>query len=190
MLKTMTKEDFDLLAKGSDRKYYNGRWNYYKAVIDLVKELNPMSVLEIGPSRKTIVNQSDIMINPIEDKYGRPESKVGTTVLFNATEKPWPIDDKKYDLVIALQVWEHLTNKQTRAFREVMRVSKMAILSFPYLWDCPFKENHRFDHHMIDDELIADWTLNVKPEKVIMIPKSGDEIGKWEKKIYFWKFDD
>lgn len=189
MIRTMKKEDFDLLLNGPDKEYYLGRWNYYKEVIDLVNQINPASVLELGPGRCSIVDSSDIMINPVLDRYGRPENNVSNAILFNATEKPWSIEDKKYDLFIALQVWEHLSNKQARAFREVMRISKMAILSFSYKWDCPFQENHKSDHHMIDDELIGDWTLNIKPEKVLIIPKTGDAIGQWSKIIYFWKFD-
>lgn len=59
--------------------------------------------------------------------------------LHDATITPCPIEDKAYDLLIALQVWEHLEGKQQDVFKEVMRVSKMAILSFPYKWktSCP-----------------------------------------------------
>jgi hypothetical protein len=159
----MNEKDFLVLMKGQYKEYCEGRWNYYEAVINLVKEIKPLKVLEIGPGKSTIVKKSDIMINPIEDKYGRPDFEYSKSIIFNATEKPWPIKDKEYDLIIALQVWEHLTNKQSRAFREVIRTSKKAILSFPYLWDCHFKDNHRFDHHMIDEEIISDWTSNVKP---------------------------
>jgi hypothetical protein len=50
-------------------------------------------------------------------------------------------------------------------FREVMRISKMAILSFPYHWEGgEEKPNHRA-HRDIDRQLIEDWTLNIKPEK-------------------------
>lgn len=77
------------------------------------------------------------MMKPEDDVWGRPVNPIGKVIQHNATEKPWPIANKQYDLFIALQVWERLDNKQSRAFREVMRVSRAAILSFPYLWDYP-----------------------------------------------------
>ena len=75
-----------------------------------------------------------------------------------AAEKPWPVVDKQYDLFIALQVWEHLSNNQSRAFREVMRISKAVVLSFPYNWDCPENNANYPEYHDIDEELIAGWT--------------------------------
>ena len=128
------------------------------------------------------------MVKPKEDGWGRPEDLKGKIYYHNATEKPWPIGDKEYDLFLALQVWEHLSNKQTRAFREVIRISKMAILSFPYKWEIP-KENANYpEHHQIDEELLEDWTFNIKPERIIKVPGTGDKISKGPRIIYFWKF--
>ena len=96
------------------------------------------------------------------------------TYLWDARNTPWPIEDKKYDLFIALQVWEHLGDKQGDAFREVMRISRMAILSFPLGWNCPGD-----CHHNITKEKISEWTLNMKP----------DEIRKADGKLaYFFRF--
>lgn len=121
---TITPEDFQNLLQGDLGKYYIGRWEYYKVVIDLVNRLQPAAVLELGPGQHTIVKHCDIMVKPDNDSWGRPINAVGQVYLHDATEKPWPVADKQYDLFIALQVWEHLSNKQSRAFREVMRVSK------------------------------------------------------------------
>ena len=80
-------------------------------------------------------------------------------------KKPWPINDKQYDLFIALQVWEHLGNKQSRAFREAIRISKAVILSFPYKWNCPKNNANYPEHHEVDEELIGDWTPRNKTDK-------------------------
>jgi hypothetical protein len=187
-MEVMTKKDYQKLLKGPLGRYYKGRWEYFKEVIKIIKNEKIDSVLEIGPAQKTIVKNSDIMIKPEDDMWGRPELRAPREYLHDATEKPWPIEDKQYGLVIALQVWEHLDNKQSRAFREVMRVSKMAILSFPYLWDCPKDSRNYPAHHMIDEELIRDWTMNIKPEKIIKISRTGPEVSKGPRIIYFWKF--
>jgi hypothetical protein len=184
----MTHEDYKELLKGSLGRYYEGRWEYFKEVIEIIKSENIESVLEIGPAQEPIVKNCDVMIKPEDDMWGKPKDGFSKQYFHDATEKPWPIKDKQYDLLLALQVFEHLDNKQNRAFREVMRVSRMAILSFPYMWDCP-KDNANYPaHHLIDEELIGDWTLNVKPEKIIKISRTGPEVSKGPRIIYFWKF--
>ncbi len=90
-------------------------------------------VLELGPAFQTIVKNCDIMVKPEIDVWGRPEKYINKEFKHDAIVVPWPIDDKAYDLFIALQVWEHLERKQKEAFEEVMRTSKAAILSFPYM---------------------------------------------------------
>jgi hypothetical protein len=46
------------------------------------------------------------------------------------------------------------------------------------MWDCP-KDNANYpEHHMIDEKIIADWTLNVEPIKTVKIPRTGDRVSK------------
>jgi len=185
----MNYEDFQELLNSERGSYYEGRWAYFNEVINIIKEEeNIQKVLELGPSFQTIVKNCDIMVKPENDVWGRPQKDISMEYEHDATKTPWPIKDKEYDLFIALQVWEHLGDKQEEAFKEVMRTSKMAILSFPYLWDCP-KDNANYpEHHMIDEKIIAQWTLNVEPVKVIKIPRTGDRVSKGPRIIYFWKF--
>lgn len=185
----MTYEDYQKLLGGKLGKYYEGRWEYFKEVIEIIKNENIKSVLEIGPAQEPIVKNCDVMVKPEDDMWGKPENKFFKECLVHdATESPWSISDKQYDLVIALQVWEHLEDKQKQAFQEVMRVSKMAIMSFPYMWDCPKDSRNYPAHHLIDEKIIGDWTLNIKPEKIIKIPRTGPEVSKGPRIIYFWKF--
>lgn len=41
---------------------------------------------------------------------------------------------------------------------------------------------------MIDERIIADWTLHIEPEKVIHIPRTGERVSKGPRIIYFWRF--
>ena len=187
-LQTMSYSDFEKLLNGPNAKYYAGRWPYYKAAIEFVAGSSAESVLEVGPGLHTIVNGCDVLARPEDDYWGRPDRSSNRVILHDATESPWPFDDKTYDLIVALQVWEHLDNKQSRAFREAMRVSRMAVLSLPYLWDCP-KDNPNYpEHHMIDRELIGDWTLGVEPEAIAEVPRSGERLTQGPKIVYFWRF--
>ena len=97
-------------------------------------------------------------------------------------------DNKEYDMFIALQVWEHLVGRQREAFNEVMRISKMAILSFPYMWNCPEDNANYPEHHMIDEKIISEWTLGVEPMKIVKIPRTGEKVSKGPRLIYFWRF--
>jgi len=47
-MKFVTKEDYDKKCK--EDKYFVKRWNYYKEVIEIAKNLNPLSILELGCS--------------------------------------------------------------------------------------------------------------------------------------------
>ena len=135
-VKVREKEEF----KG---KYWKHRWEaYLKYVVQYVREIDPEKILEIGTNGITLCEGSDTM-----DIQGNP------TYLHDAT-KPFPIKGKQYDLVIATQVWEHLGTGQVEAFKEVMRVSHAAILSFPYLWKTSSDELHAG----ITKEIIDNWT--------------------------------
>lgn len=187
MLNYMTKSDFDGLLQGPRGHYYTGRWEYFKEVMTIVKSMDISRVLEIGPGFIPIVKNAQIMLNPLEDQFGWPETEKVT--VYDATRRNWPFNDKEFDLVIALQVWEHLDGKQTRAFREVIRIARMALFSFPYLWEGGIedKPSHRA-HRDIDKELIGDWTLHIKPAQVIEIQRTGEEFSKGKRLIYFWEF--
>lgn len=185
----MTIDDYNELLSGPKGDWFNGRWFYYETVANLVKDLDCESVIEIGPGGHTIVRNCDIMVIPEDDFWGRPQKHYHRMIKHNATEKPWPIADKQYDLLIALQVWEHLDSKQSRAFREVMRIAKSAILSFPYMWDCPQDNSNYPEHHMIDKELIGDWTLNIMPEKIIELPRTSNKVSRGPRLIYYWCFE-
>lgn len=165
----MTYSEFEELRK-QDPYYRKGRWRYLKEVIGIITKESFNSVLELGAYKQPIVHGSDIMdVHP---------HLPNLTYLHDATKIPWPVEDSKYDLFIALQVWEHLKDKQKEAFKEVIRISKMAILSFPLNWNCP--GNY---HHNITEEKISEWTLHINPVKKIKV-----DIRTRERIIYFFKF--
>ncbi|MDR1693037.1 MAG: hypothetical protein LBR72_06720 [Oscillospiraceae bacterium] len=168
-------------------EYYIGRWAYIQKVIEMVKEINPRSVLELGPALFTVVKGSDIMRKREVDMWGIPSNTNVTEYLHDATKTPWPVE-KKYDLFIALQVFEHLVDSQAQAFMEVKRIAKSAILSLPYQWDCPIDNANYPEHHMIDENTILEWTNGEAPQKWIYIERTGAQVSKGERIIGLWKF--
>lgn len=172
-MKTISFLQFKSLEKQDS--YYRGRWGYFNEVINIINSENPKSVLELGPYKRPIVEGSDtIDLNPHFPNLAYHH---------DATKIPWPIEDNKYDLFIALQVWEHLNGKQSDAFREIMRISRMAILSFPLNWFSPFN-----CHNRITEEKISQWTLHIKPVKKIIVSEKKLYFLDRSKIIYFLKF--
>lgn len=166
----ITEQEFEQISQSSPlaKQYFHGRWKYMSIVANIVREENPQTILEIGATDRPIALGCDNM--DLSDNKPFP-----LTYIHDATDVPWPIEDKQYDMVIAMQVWEHLEEKQHLAFREVMRVAKSAVLSFPNNWKCPGD-----CHHAITKETIERWTLREPPQKII---------GNSERRvIYHWKF--
>ena len=157
---------------------YKGRWKYIVYVISELRKIKPKKVLELGSYKVNLTNISDNMDINIDfiDKDNINNKKF----IQDASILPWNIEDKYYDVFVGLQVFEHLGENQSDIFKEVMRISKNAIISLPYLWDKPDDKIH----HMIDDNKIKEWTNNILPEKIIYIktPDSRKRV------IYFFKF--
>lgn len=176
-LSPLTAATFGGLKK-RDPNYYSGRWPYLSLASDLAMQLKPESILELGPYRRPLIGGSDVM--DLNDYLA--DGKVKWK--WDARKTPWPVEDNAYDLFIALQVWEHLGREQAAAFREVMRISKTAILSFPYLWqladtgDC---------HHGIGDGTIREWICGVRPTKKVIVDKPNP---KYKRAIYVFDFRD
>ena len=178
--------DFTALSRPRE-EYYAGRWAYFREVIKMVEEIDPRSVLELGPALFTVVKNADVMRKPEIDLWGAPADIRTTEYLHDATITPWPVR-KKYDLFIALQVFEHLTGRQAQAFQEAKRIARYAILSLPYKWDCPVDDANYPEHHMIDENTILGWTGGVAPQKWIYIERTGAKVSKGERIIGLWEF--
>lgn len=186
-MECISYEDFTALSKPRE-EYYMGRWTYFQEVIKIVEDINPKRVLELGPALFTVVKDSDIMRKPEMDHWGIPAKINATEYLHDATICPWPIQDNAYDLFIALQVFEHLVDRQAEAFQEVKRIARHAILSLPYKWDCPVDNANYPEHHMIDEDTILQWTKGEAPQQWIYMERTGEKVSKGERIIGIWSF--
>ena len=151
----ITKKNYEDILKVDD--YYEGRWEYYTEIINQLKTLEDIhSVLEFGPYKLPFVKGSDI-IDVVDDYKDDFPFEIGKFIVHDCSQLPLPIEDNKYDLVLACQVIEHLGlyGEQIELFKELERISKkVIIISLPYLWHRPVRR----DHHMIDRKMILRWT--------------------------------
>lgn len=154
-------------------RYLKGRWNYYREAIAMARRLAPRHVLEIGCRFTPLFPGSDRLDYMAEF---RP------TILHDATSVPWPISDRAYDLAIALQVWEHLGDRQREAFSELARIARYAILSLPYKW----RRRSNPSHSGIDDAVVSLWSGGLRPLETVQLPL----IGRHKRKIYLFDLDE
>jgi SAM-dependent methyltransferase len=150
---------------------YRLRWQYMSCVLDGLKWIAPETSLEIGTNKINLLSSSDMM-DYIDGRFDT--TGTGRCYIQDARRTPWPFQDKQYDVVIALQVFEHLSGKQQEAFEEIKRISHACILSVPY--NIPFKEGNK--HTGIDYRTLRVWT-GMEPSYKKLIGQRG---------VFYYKF--
>ena len=161
-IRPLTHPEFEEMAAGFP--YYNGRWGYMSAALGqastLIRRHGLRTALELGAPVRPIIVGADVM-----DIKARPELDPTVPItVHDATQAPWPVGDKAYDLFLALQVFEHLRDRQREAFLEVRRVARHAIISLPIDWEM---DDPRNCHHRIPNERVLSWFAPVVPTRVI-----------------------
>jgi Methyltransferase domain len=144
--------------------YYRGRWRYMSVALaqagQLIRDKDIVTALELGAPVRPILIGAHVM-----DYTVRPELDASVPItIHDATVVPWPFADKAFDLFLALQVFEHLKDRQPEAFREVRRIARHAILSLPIDWEM---DDPRNLHHMISEERVLSWFAPIVPTRVI-----------------------
>lgn len=143
--------------------YYRTRWPYLSVAgalaEDLILRRDLHTALELGPNLRSVIVGADVMELAPRDGL----QAEGRVIYHDATKAPWPVDDKAYDLFVALQVFEHLGDRQPDAFREVRRVARHAILSLPIDWHMADPRNC---HHMVSQERVLSWFAPVVPTRI------------------------
>ncbi|QLA16089.1 methyltransferase domain-containing protein [Desulfolutivibrio sulfoxidireducens] len=127
------------------KKSASERWEYLAAAMGMAQVYMPESLLEIG-SAGLKCSRDSIGIDTNRD--------FPAEVYHDICEVPWPFKDKEFDMVLALQVFEHLKGHQRESFQEVKRVSKSFILSIPYKW----KRDPGNCHNNLSESDLYAWT--------------------------------
>lgn len=132
----LTRELYDANAKahGEDHELWKsaaGRWHYHDLAVSLAKKVPvcmPSQVLEAGSIGAQIVQGSDTLDTPsLWSCIYQPTYKHDMRCI------PWPIERNKYQLFIALRVWQHLIPCQIEAICEAFQIAKYLILGIPEL---------------------------------------------------------
>ncbi|MGB1308625.1 MAG: hypothetical protein ACPG6B_06925 [Oceanihabitans sp.] len=112
------------------------RWDYHYRTIELIKASgvkDASKVLEMGTMGVSCVKGSDtIDFTKRWDFKGR-----NPTFIHDARITPWPIENKAYDVFVALRVFQHLVPEQPQAIKETFRIAKKVLLVIPEKYDNP-----------------------------------------------------
>lgn len=148
-------------AAADEHAYHRNRWSYVAAATDaaaaLIERHDLKTAIELGPKFRPVIIGADVM-----DREARACD--GRMIVHDATEVPWPIADGAYDLFVALQVFEHLTDSQEAAFAEVRRIARHAIVSLPIDWDVPSDD----EHHGVTNERALSWFASSVPTRIVL----------------------
>lgn len=128
--------------------------NYYKTALELSSKFAPKakSVIDVGAGRTTILND----INWIDTKVAIDlERKPTVDNALNIYADFMKYQPKiHFDLVICLQVLEHLHNPK-EFMQKLLSTGKVVIISVPYFWSKDYCEYHIQDP--ISEEKVLGW---------------------------------
>lgn len=140
-IKFLSKEEYinrvtDFADAHWSKETIDTRWDYHFRTLELIKASgvnDSKKVLEMGTKGVSCVIGSDTI-----DYLERWDFKgKNPTYVHDARIIPWPIENKKYDVFVALRVFQHLVPVQSQAVKEAFRIAKRIIFVIPEKYDNP-----------------------------------------------------
>lgn len=141
-------------------KYYESRkdFNYYKKILEIIQKLEFDSILDVGASRSPVLEKLEKNVEKVLlDKNHIPQLD-GIRNIQDDFYTWTP--DKQYDVVLCLQVLEHLEDPTTFAQKLFTIAKKKLIISVPYRWQKGTCKSHIQDPVTL--EKLNSW-MNRKP---------------------------
>jgi hypothetical protein len=146
-----------LLRLAGRPAYWDARRHlrYYREAARLARVHVPEggAVLDVGAHEAELVAELDWFARRValDTRYVMPRRGVETVVCDFAHYRP----DGRFDLVLCLQVLEHLADPAAFA-RKLLATGRTAIVSVPYRWPAGELESHR--HDPVDEAKLREWT--------------------------------
>ena len=147
--------------------YWDSRrhYRYYQEVVRLARLHVPTGgcVLDVGAHEAELLQQLSWFRSrtALDIRYVMPRRGVETVVADFEVFEP----DGPFDLVLCLQVLEHLPRPQPFA-RKLLRTGRTVIISVPYGWPAGGHESHL--HDPVDEAKLRLWT-GAEPVETSMV---------------------
>lgn len=137
----LSKEEYIHYVKDKEDGHWtkdtiDNRWDYHYRTIELIKASgvnDSKKVLEMGTMGISCVKGGDTI--DYEERWDF-EGK-NPNYVHDARITPWPIENKKYDVFVALRVFQHLAPAQSQAIKEAFRIAKKILLVIPEKYENP-----------------------------------------------------
>lgn len=154
----------------------NHNLKYHKESLKLVESIkeehNCASILDVGGWDGTFLTKTSLKDRTIVEIKNRGAAKKGIK-LVNEDFLKWETDST-YDIVICMQVLEHLENHIVAAFaKKLFDMSEHIVISVPYKWKKGFCKYHKQDP--VDYKKLFKWTGRM-PDKVVLVQDDSDRI--------------
>jgi len=144
-------------------------YRYYAEVVRLAREHVPDGgrVLDVGAYEAELLRQLDWFDErlALDLRYIMPRQGVKTLVADFRRYEP----DGRYDLVLCLQVLEHLRDPDEIA-RKLLRTGRTVIVSVPYMWGPGGRGGHL--HDPVDEAKLRLWT-DRDPDESLIVDDDG-----------------
>jgi hypothetical protein len=159
--------------KNGVNKYYHNRkdFNYYNKVKEILHRLHFSSIIDVGCRKSPVMEglSEKIYKTMVDIEEIPPVDGIHTIQADFYTWEP----DRKYDVVLCLQVLEHL-DKPKEFAEKLLQVGKTVIISVPYKWKQGSCKDHRQDP--VDESKIRGWMGREPDEQYIIADKSMKRI--------------
>jgi hypothetical protein len=155
--------------------YYETRktFNYYKKINDILTTIRFNTIIDIGSRKSPIlekitsleIEKTALDVIPIQN--GSDDIRRLTADFYT-----W-IPDKRYDVVLCLQVLEHLDNPKLFT-QKLFETGKKVIISVPYKWKKGFCKYHVQDP--VDEDKLYAWTQKKTTSSYIIEDKGVERL--------------
>jgi len=153
--------------------YYNSRkdFHYYKKVKDILDSLHFSSIIDIGCRKSPMMKGlRDNVYKAMLDIQEIPP--IDGIHMIQADFYTWE-PDRTYDVVLCLQVLEHL-DKPKEFAQKLLQVGKTVIISVPYKWKKGACKYHTQDP--VDKSKVLGWVGREPDEEYIIKDKTRERL--------------
>jgi hypothetical protein len=137
--------------------YWEARrhYRYYQDVVRIARRLVPEGgrVIDVGSHESELLDQLDwfqVRV-AVDSRYVMPRPGIETVIADFLVYEP----DGPFDLVLCLQVLEHVPDPQALALK-LLRTGRTVIISVPDNWPAEALESHI--HDPVDEDKLRRWT--------------------------------